>query len=354
MIVRLLTAATCIAAGLLTAAPASAACSLMTQPIQVAMQGLRPIVTAKVNGREGRFLLDSGAGINALNSKFAAELKLSPVGMARTGSHLDMDAATAIEGFAGKPTINGLVKASRFDFADASFRDVPFMATDRVGDVDGILGQAFLRVADVEYDFAASKLQLVKAVGCQGANMAYWAKDGQAYSVLPLEWIDRDRPHTEAAVYVNGVRMRAAFDTGSGITFITENAAARAGVKTTDPRVQPAGVVQGVDAAAKTWVATFASVKIGDEEVKNTGMVIAQSDSIGFDVLLGIDFFTSHHVYVANSQEKIFFTYEGGPVFRTPRIQTCQASEAGSDATARSPCAGPSRPSTPIRVSPTP
>ena len=320
MIVRLL-AATGAATVLLAANAASAACSLMTQPIGVVMQGTRPIVTAKVNGREGRFLLDSGAGVNALNAKFAADLKLSPVGMARTGSHLDMDAATAIEGIGGIATTNGLVKANRFDFADASFRDVPFMATDRIGNVDGVLGQAFLRVADAEYDFAAGKLVLVKPAGCQGANMAYWAKDGQAYSELPLEWIDRDRPHTEAAVYINGVRMRAMFDTGSSTTFITENAAARAGVRSTDPGVQATGIVRGVDTDVKSWVGTFASVKIGDEEVKNTPMVIGQSGALGFDVLLGADFFMSHHIYVANSQGKIFFTYEGGPVFRTPRVR---------------------------------
>jgi len=321
MIVRLSFAATCAAAGLLAAPPASAACSLKTQSIPVTMRGLRAMVTAEVNGREGQFLLDSGSEVNALNGRFAADLKLKPVGIAETGTHLDVDASTAIEGVAGVKTVNGLVKADRFDFLGASFKDVPFMASDRVGNVDGLLGQAFLRVADVEYDLAQSKVQLIKPEGCRGVNLAYWAKDGQAYSVIPLEWIDRDRPQTEAAIYVNGVRMRAAFDTGSGTTFITETAAARAGVRTTDPGVRPAGATKAMDRDVQTWVGTFASVKIGDEEVKNTSMVIGQSGALGFDVLLGADFFMSHHIYVANSQGKIFFTYEGGPVFRTPGLQ---------------------------------
>ena len=33
------------------------------------------------------------------------------------------------------------------------------------------------------------------------------------------------------------------------------------------------------------------------------------------DMLLGADFFLSHHVLVSNSQQKIYFTYNGGPVF---------------------------------------
>jgi hypothetical protein len=66
----------------------------------------------------------------------------------------------------------------------------------------------------------------------------------------------------------------------------------------------------------KTWVAPFASVKIGDEEIKNTKLSIGETQATEFDVLLGADFFLAHHLYVANSQGKLYFTYSGGPVFR--------------------------------------
>lgn len=324
MNMRLTTAVACAAAALLSAAllPASearAACSVKTQPIPVRMQGLRPIVTAKVNGREGHFLLDSGSSINTLNTQFATDLKLKPWNVAETGTRLGTDAHTDIVGAAGLKRSIGLVKADQFEFVGAAFRDVPFMASDRIGGVDGLLGQPFLSQVDVEYDFADNIVRVARAEGCSGVNMAYWAKDGQAYSELPLERIDRDRPHTQGSVYINGVRLRAAFDTGSGATFITETAALRAGVKTTDPGVQPLGSTHGIDGDLKTWVGTFSSVKIGDEEIKNTPMIIGQAEGDEYDVLLGADFFMSHHVYVANSQGKIFFTYSGGPVFRAPR-----------------------------------
>ena len=32
-------------------------------------------------------------------------------------------------------------------------------------------------------------------------------------------------------------------------------------------------------------------------------------------MLLGSDFFLAHHIYVAYSQDKVYFTYNGGPVF---------------------------------------
>jgi tetratricopeptide (TPR) repeat protein len=36
-------------------------------------------------------------------------------------------------------------------------------------------------------------------------------------------------------------------------------------------------------------------------------------------MLLGADFFLSHRIFVSNSQHKIYFTYNGGPVFRFDR-----------------------------------
>ena len=55
--------------------------------------------------------------------------------------------------------------------------------------------------------------------------------------------------------------------------------------------------------------------KFGDEEIKNTRMQIGGIELSDSDMLLGADFFLSHHVYVSNSQNMIYFTYNGGSVF---------------------------------------
>jgi predicted aspartyl protease len=312
-------AVSCAAALFGAALPASAACSLKTQPIPVTMQGLRAIVSPKINGQEARFALDSGAASNTINGKLAAKLGLKPLRIAETGRLINDEATLHRLGAEGAETETGVVVAPKFEFAGATFKDVSLNATDRLGDVDGLLGQAFLRGTDVEYDFGAGSLKLVKAEGCGGSPLAYWAKDGTAYSVIPLEWIDRDRPMTEAAVYINGVRMRAVFDTGAPLTFITDKAAARAGVNTSDPGVQAVGTYRGLDANGQAWIGRFKSIKVGDEEIQNAPLEIGHSISDAFDVLIGVDFLLSHHVYVANSQGKIYVTYSGGPPFRTPQ-----------------------------------
>jgi predicted aspartyl protease len=319
MTVRFVAVAACAAALSGAALPAWAACELKTQPVPVTMEGLRAIVRPKIDGQEARFALDSGAASNTINGRLAAKLGLKPMRIAETGRLIGEVASVEREGAAGADTLRGIVVAPKFEFAGATFKDVSLVATDRISGMDGLLGQAFLRGTDVEYDLGAGSMKLVKAQGCGGSNMAYWAKDGTAYSMIPLEWIDRDRPMTEAAVYVNGVRMRAMFDTGAPLTFITDKAAARAGVNTSDPGVQAVGTYSGLDADGQAWLGRFRSVKIGDEEVQNAPLQIGHSISEAFDVLIGADFFLSHHLYVANSQGRIYFTYSGGPPFRAPQ-----------------------------------
>jgi len=195
-------------------------------------------------------------------------------------------------------------------------------------------------VADADYDLGGGKVRLIKPEGCGGADMVYWAKDGQSYSEVPMDLLARDPTKTRAAVYINGVKLQAAFDTGATTSYITESGAARAGVKTSDPSVRQSGVVRGLDSDVKSWVATFASVKVGDEEIKNEPMVIGQSPTDEFDMLIGADFFLSHHVYVANGQGKIYFTYSGGPVFRVPatRVAAAAPGQTGSAQPASGAC----------------
>jgi predicted aspartyl protease len=319
MTIRRAVAAAGVAAGLFCASPASAACTIKgALPIAVTMEGPRAVVSLKINGQEGRFFIDSGSAFNGITSKFAAELKLKPItNGGNEGERRINDAAGAeTTGVAGNQVRNGWVVAPEVEFIGATFKNLAFLATDKLSDKDGIIGQPLLKQADVEYDLKGGVIRLVKPDGCKDTDITYWAKEGAAYSKIPLDTSNqRDRPMTKSIVYVNGVRMRATFDTGAPTTFITDKAAARAGVRTTDPGVAPVAQASGLDGKINAWVGVFKSVKVGDEEIQNGPLEIGASDA-DFDMLIGADFFMSHHVYVANSQDRLYFSYEGGPVFR--------------------------------------
>jgi len=302
----------CATASLLAAFPAFAACSLKTQPIKVTMVGgaqpmvdTRPMVDVKVNGKAGRFLLDSASAVDQINNKYAAAQKLTPT-KASTGA--------------------AIVTAPSFEFAGSTFKNAPFAAADVAG-ADGVIGQSLLRLMDVEYDLAGGSVKLAKADGCETSNMAYWAKEGDLYWEMPLVQAANGVPLTEAEIVVNGVKMTALFDTGIPFSAITEQAAAKAGVKTTDPAVKPVRGAQG------EWIGNF-TVNVGGEEAKDAPLEIAQSKDSYYDVLIGADYFLTHHVYVANSQHKIYATRAGFP--GAPMFTAHQPQAAGMDTSAAS------------------
>jgi hypothetical protein len=278
---RLTTAAGCAVLGLLIAQPAMAACSLKTQPIPVKLVAFRPTVAVKVNGKPATFLLSSEAPVNMVSSKFATAQKLASAGAGTNGATV--------------------VKAGQLEFAGATLKDVPLVTSSTLPDVDGVIGQTILHQGDVEYDLAGGKVLLAKADGCDTVDMAYWVKEGQTYYIMPLA--ASDTPATRTEIVVNGVKLRATFDTGIPYTIITEKAAEKAGVKVTDQGVKPLDQT----GAIKTWIGNFADVKLGDEAFKNAPLEIARTNE-DYDVLLGGDFFGAHHLYVSNSQQKIFFT----------------------------------------------
>jgi tetratricopeptide (TPR) repeat protein len=65
-----------------------------------------------------------------------------------------------------------------------------------------------------------------------------------------------------------------------------------------------------------SYILPFASFELGNETIKNIRLRVGRSDFTGADMLLGADFFLSHRVFVAQSQHRLYFTYNGGPVFR--------------------------------------
>jgi predicted aspartyl protease len=315
---------------LLDPACAQAACKLTSFEMPVTMEGLRPLVSVKVAGKPVKLLLDSGAFFSSLDAKFAAEQGLRGPTYVPTGSHLQIDRKASTTGVAGKMVTRGIVTTS-LEFGGTTFSAMQFMTVEGVGEVAGLLGQNVLQAADNEYDLKNGVLRFVRPADCGSDDLAYWVKPGMAYSMTALEKTNRENRHTISTITINGVKMRAYFDTGAPTSFITARAAARAGVKTSDPGVTPAGMTRGVDQTPiKTWLAPFADIKIGDEEIKNTRLTIGDSRADFFDVLIGADFFMAHRVYVANSQGKLYFSYGGGPVFRPPVRDAADA--GGGDA----------------------
>jgi tetratricopeptide (TPR) repeat protein/predicted aspartyl protease len=293
--------------------------------LKVTMEGSRPLVDTKINGRDARFVADSGAFFSVIGTGGAAEY--------------DLDTTPAPPGFmlggVGGPTRAAVTRVKEFTLAGVAVHNVQFIVGggDPGGGAIGVLGQNVWRLADVEYDLANGVIRLMKPQDCEkNRPMTYWAKEGEAYSVIDIAWATSSAPHTTGTVYVNGKKLRAIFDTGASASLLTLRAAKDAGVTDTSPGSTRAGLSRGIGARAiKTWVAPFDSFKIGDEEIKNTRLRFGDLTIQNADMLIGADFFLSHRIYVASGQGKLYFTYNGGPVFNLATAQTAANADSPAD-----------------------
>ena len=276
--------------------------------LPITMNSLRPTIPVKINNRDAKFVLDSGAFYSMMSSATAAEYNLkltrAPFGF-------------RIMGIGGSAEAK-IATVKEFTIVGITIKNVEFLVGgSEVAAYEGLLGQNLLEKFDVEYDLATGAIRLFRTEGCEHALLAYWLKPGQDYSSMHIDAIDPANPHTIGVAYVNGQNIRVAFDTGAFTSLLSTKAAARAGIKPDSEGVIEAGDSGGLGRGrVKTYIARFASFKIGDsEEIKNARLRIADMD-LGFaDMLLGADFFVSHRIFVANREHKLFLSYNGGPVF---------------------------------------
>jgi tetratricopeptide (TPR) repeat protein/predicted aspartyl protease len=332
-------AAACLALSLVTC-PALAAtkCKLSrVVELPITMSGLRPTLTAQINGADARFVLDSGAFYSMISSAAAAQFQLrlspGPFGLRVNG--------------VGGSTETSLAIVKAFTLAGLPLRDVEFLVggSEVGGGSVGVLGQNFLEKWDVEYDFAHGVVRLFKAEDCKHTMLAYWTSPGQDnLSMMDLNYTTPMRPHTTGTASINGTKITVMFDTGAWNSVLSMHAASRAGVKVDTPGVVEAGYSSGIGrGSVQTYIAPFSSFKIGDgEEIKNARLRIADINLDEGDMLLGADFFLSHHLYVAHSQHRLYFTYNGGPVFDLSRKVTAKPAAAEPDTAAAAAASVPS------------
>jgi tetratricopeptide (TPR) repeat protein/predicted aspartyl protease len=316
-----------LAAGVFAAASAAQADCKFAKiaEVPVTMEGMRAIVGLQLNGHDARFIVDTGAffsGVTeAASERFAMKRSTAPFGMTSTG-------------IGGQTRDVRAVRADRVSFAGVGFRNMDFITLPRTDEgVAGLIGENLMGPFDVEYDFANGVMRYFKPEGCgYDANLAYWSK-GMAVSRLSMLDVDPNKSFTLKVVTsakVDGHTVRVLWDSGAGVSLMSRAAAARAGINVNSAGVTDAGVGHGVQGRGLEYYrAPFQSFGIGDEEIKNTQLFVTNGEvGPGVDMLLGPDFFLSHRILISASQKRVYFTYNGGSVFRIDATPQHQAQAA--------------------------
>jgi tetratricopeptide (TPR) repeat protein/predicted aspartyl protease len=288
--------------------------------IPVTMAGRRPIVTAQINGRDARFILDSGAFFSTIAKANAQEFGLAvrPLAGAR------------LKGIGGDTSL-GVATAKQFTIAGQTLPHIDFAVGGSDTGYAGLLGQNILGLADAEYDLPHGAVRLMKGKECRDAGLAYWAAD-KPFSIVPLLSIDAEQRHTIGTIKINGVNLKAVFDTGAEGSMLTLSAAKRIGVTPDSPGVTASGFAYGLGTGrARSWRARFDTINIGGEVIPKPWIEIADQSLDGADMLIGIDFFTTHRIYVDNQGHRMFLTYEGGSLFGLNPKRAGGSARAGGD-----------------------
>ncbi|MBB6252466.1 retropepsin-like aspartic protease [Nitrospirillum iridis] len=314
--------ALCLAA-IPLAAPARAAssCKLVkVAAIPLEMDGNQLLAAVTINGKPTHMQIDTGAWMSLLSRPSLGQLGLKAV-----------DAESELIGIDGKSRLLQTTLDS-LELGAWRGRDVRvYVGGYRAfgGDAVGLLGMDLLERYDMEFDLAHKLLSLYKPEKCDNDVLAYWS---DSYNVTDMESGRGTRSRIRLTVSVNGQPVHAQLDSGASLTVLDEGVARRVGVDVAAGEAEKGGGAQGVNGyKIEDHIGTFDSFSIGDETIRHAKLRVTDlynrvgerlvgsklATSYGdTDMYLGVDFLRSHRVYVASSQRKIYFTYQGGPVFQ--------------------------------------
>ncbi len=279
----------------------------------VTMSGTRPLITGTINGSPARFLADSGAFFSLLTNATAIkhDLRLRP---------LPPDIIVTGTGGSERMKLTTVPELSLTGFANGYiYKKVDFLVSGSPfgGGVDGIIGQNFLGNRDTEFDLANGFIRVFNAQDCKGPVLAYWAEESTRVAELAFKKRTPEQPLLIANARINGKKIRVILDTGAFQSILTLRAASRAGIEPEGEDVTAAGLSRGIGKkSSENSIALFETLDLGGEMIKNARLRIGDI-KLGpeADMLLGADFFLSHRIYVDSHASKIYFTYNGGPVF---------------------------------------
>lgn len=313
----ILSAIVLISAGATAAEPACQYRELARLPLRYAGPSLEITTDGSINGTPATMLVDTGASQTALTRLATERNKLV---LRNTGREA--------RGIGGTAPIYQ-TRVDEFSIGPARLGRAVVRVLDDFGSTpsyEALVGAPFLLQSDLEISLLTKELKFFRPKNCDAAFLGYW---DQKAVVLPFTRHTRSPANPHFTVVVNGVKLDAMIDSGAFGSFVTVNAAKRAGLKLDAPEVIRAGDAVGVGTQrAARWRTTFKRFEIGDEIVHNAQVGVLDYEGEA-EVLLGADFLRSHRVLFAMSQQKIYLSYTGGePFSQRDRIEPWIQAEA--------------------------
>ncbi|MGQ0741775.1 MAG: aspartyl protease family protein [Alphaproteobacteria bacterium] len=195
------------------------------------------------------------------------------------------------------------VRIRGFALGNVKAESVDFMVGTAPAGVDGTLAPNLFRAYDVELDFAGNKLTLVSPDHCKG-QVVYWPHT--AVAAVPMRVTETGR--IVFPVSLDGSRLQAMLDTGAARTTISTAAAQknfgismRAGTHRFKTLSIDGVTVNNPEIALS---ANVTRAPRGELE----GLPSADIRRYSPDLLIGMSTLKHLHVYIAYSEQMLYFT----------------------------------------------
>jgi predicted aspartyl protease len=247
-----------------------------------------------ISGQPLTMLVDTGAYFSTLNEDVTDRLGLRRSELQTM--YLQQFGGTKLN----HRTVARDLNLSGITLKNKEFAVMP--GTSPLKSVDGLLGEEFLRMFDLDFDFSAGKLNLFSHDHCNGMVM-YWPHGASAE--IPFTY--NDNRHIAVVLQLDGKTVNAIIDTGSSVTVLSSEWAVE---------------TFGLDAAAvenSDNHVHFKKIELSGVTVENPAISLVSDkeskilEGHRYPMIVGINVLRKLHLYIAYHEHKIYVTPASSP-----------------------------------------
>ena len=254
-----------------------------------------PVTIDDINGR---WLVDTGNVTSMISTSIVSELKLK---------RFEAPGGVMMGGVSIHQTVHPhqIVLAGMRD-SSATLDVAPTNVLD--DDTIGMLAPDIMQQFDIDFDFAAGKLNIFSHDHCPD-RVVYWTQSNYARVPMKLDAYG----HITIPVSLDGRQIIAIVDTGAETSFMTlEDVRSVFGLHNSNSELIATGTtrINGMP-ATETYGFDFGTLTLEGVQITKPNIVVVKSSGIAEDktqITLGIETLRQLHMYIAYDEQALYFT----------------------------------------------
>ncbi len=297
----------CLVVALLFAGPAEAGCQAekrVTVPVHL-VDGMA-VVDVVINDSSQPMILDTGADMTALTQATVERLRLAPdewVSTLQRGAGGRLEKHRSVS--PASMLIGGMPLRRRGIVAKPT---LPVIAGIGSGRQSGLLGEDLLSLYDLDLDLPAGTLTLFSVQGCAGRFVPW----DQPYDAVPIQLGMHSRSMPLIPVLLDRHPLLAVLDTGASVSFLNLRGMRAMGLAPEMLDKDQAVGTSMVGGRAATRLHRFSAMQIGSVVLHDPVLLTAPVPTPIFDMLVGLDFWTTHRLWISYATSQIFIARPEG------------------------------------------